>query len=130
MAIERTTDHKVVKRWMVVAGLGLVVATVSLALFFGRGSSNEEGRPVPAPTERPVPEPSGGSGAPQPQPGEITITLSPDRIASAQIRTEMATEQQNTSASDAGMRTTGVVQSNGYKETPVFPVAGGIVREV
>ncbi|MCI0485732.1 MAG: efflux RND transporter periplasmic adaptor subunit [Blastocatellia bacterium] len=28
------------------------------------------------------------------------------------------------------MRTTGTVQPNAYKETPVFPIAGGIVREV
>ena len=29
-----------------------------------------------------------------------------------------------------GLRTTGTVQTNAYKEVPVFPIAGGIVREV
>ena len=119
-------------RWMLIIGFVLVVATVAAALLFGRGSSNEEGRPVPDPTGATVPAPSNGTGTgTRPQPGEITITLSPDRIDSAQIKTETAAEQANTGApAVAGMRTTGVVQSNGYKETPVFPVAGGVVREV
>ncbi|HEV8487661.1 MAG TPA: efflux RND transporter periplasmic adaptor subunit [Blastocatellia bacterium] len=132
MAEQRKTDHRIVKRWIVVIGFGLVVATVALALLFGRGSSNEEGRPVPEPSGAPVLAPSNEAAAgTRPQPGEITITLSSDRIDSAQIKTEVATRQANTSATDAGgMRTTGIVQSNAYKETPVFPVAGGVVREV
>ena len=132
MVEENATERKRVKRWMVSVGIGLVAATVALALLFGRGSTNEGGRPVPEPTGMPVPEPSNGAAVgTQPQPGEIVITMSPDMITSAQIKTDAATEQPDTVAPDAGvMRTTGVVQANGYKETPVFPVAGGVVREV
>src|SRR5574341_1163988 len=34
------------------------------------------------------------------------------------------------SAVTGGLRTTGTVQANAYKEVPVLPIAGGVVREV
>jgi RND family efflux transporter MFP subunit len=132
MVEQNKADRRIIRRRIVVIGFGLAAATVVLVLLFNRGSSNEEGRPVPDPSGLPVPAPSNaGAGGTLPQPGEITIMLSSERIDSAQIRTEVATEQTNAGAAQSGgMRTTGVVQSNGYKETPVFPVAGGVVREV
>ena len=131
MIEQNKADRRVIRRLIVVIGFGLAAATVVLALLFNRGSSNEEGRPVPEPSGLTVPAPSNaGAGGTLPQPGEITITLSSERIDSARIRTEVATEQNAGAAQSGGMRTTGVVQSNAYKETPVFPVAGGVVREV
>lgn len=120
------------KRWLIISLALLAVAAIAVALLWGRESGSQEGRPVPAPTGAAVPSPSDGTATgSEPQPGEITITLSPDKLESAQIKTEAATAQAGAAAPVAGgMRTTGTVQSNAYKETPVFPIAGGIVRQV
>jgi len=50
-------------------------------------------------------------------------------VEAAQIKTEPAVQAVN-SADGQSLRTTGTVASNQYKETPVFPIAGGIVRQV
>ena len=128
----RVTRVVTSKPWILLIVAVLVVSAVVVAMLLGRRSSSEEGRPVPTPTGVPVPSPSNqATSGTQPQAGDITITLSPDKIESAQIKTEMATEQAGEAAPDTGgMRTTGVVQSNAYKETPVFPIAGGIIRQV
>jgi RND family efflux transporter MFP subunit len=64
-------------------------------------------------------------------PGDITITVPPDKLENAQIRVETATEQTGAAAPVAsGLRTVGAVQANEYSDTGVFPVAGGIVRQV
>jgi membrane fusion protein, heavy metal efflux system len=120
------------RRLAVVVVLLAISAVLVVALLLSRGSSDEGGRPVPAPTGAPVPLPSGEtSGTAQPRPGEVTITLSPGEVENAQIKTEVATEQTGVgAASTGGMRTTGTVQPNAYKEVPVVPVAGGIVRQV
>jgi len=119
------------RRWIMVAVVLLGVSAAALTLLFSRGATSQEGRPVPAPTGEPVPSPSGDMNAAQPGPGELTITLSPDKLENAQFKTEVATAQPAGGASSAtGPRTTGTVQSNAYKEVPVLPVAGGIVREV
>ena len=127
--ILRIVGHR---RGILIAILLLSVSAVVLALLLGRRSSTEEGRPVPAPTFETVPSPSGEArtGA-SPRPGEIVITISPDALQTAQIKTEVATAQSGTAAPNAsGIRTTGTVQANAYKEVPVMPVAGGIVRQV
>lgn len=116
------------KRWLVL--VAVVVAAVAVSLWLSRGSSTQEGRPVPAPAGQAVPSPSTGSGGTQPREGEITITISPDKLESAQIKTETVPTSSTTSGPAAGYRTTGTVQSNSYKDVPVLPVTGGIVREV
>jgi cobalt-zinc-cadmium efflux system membrane fusion protein len=106
-------------RWVTIVVISLAVAVV--ALLFVQGT--KKGQPVPAPSNLQTTMPLTSS--------EITITLSPDELESAQIKTEIAVEQTNWAASEAGyLRTTGIVQSNAYKETPVFPIAGGITKEV
>jgi RND family efflux transporter MFP subunit len=115
------------KRWIAaIAGL-LLLCAITLLIFFRRGSSSQEGRPVPAPVEGAVPAPSEARR----RAGDITITLSPEEIQSAQIKTEVATEQSGAEPPGPGpMRTTGTVQSNAYKEVPVLPISGGIIRAV
>src|SRR5581483_9744940 len=119
-------------RWLTFAVVLLAAAAIALALFLSRTSSSQAGRPVPAPSGTLVPSPSSESaGGAQPRPGEIALTLSPDKLENAQIKTEVATAQTGPAVQGAGgMRTTGTVQSNAYKEVLVMPVAGGIVREV
>ncbi len=59
------------------------------------------------------------------------ITLSPDKLENAKLKTEGVAEQTGMpSEGAAGIRTTGTVQSNAYKEVPVFPIAGGIIRQI
>lgn len=119
------------KPWLVVIVVLLVISAVALTLLLRSGSSGQAGRPVPAPTGVPVPAPSDSASGTQPRPGDITITLAPEELENAQIKTEVATTQAAASPATGGeSRTTGTVQANAYKEVPVLPVAGGITREV
>lgn len=119
------------RRWLVIAVVLIAVSGIALTLFLSRGSSSPEGRPVPAPSGEPVPAPPGDSASgTQPHPGEITITLTPEKLESTDIKTETAIAQAGTPTVGGGLRTTGTVQSNAYKEVPILPIAGGITREV
>src|SRR5207237_8365787 len=108
--VRRIITHN---RWLLVVTVLVIVAAIASVLLLRRSSGSQEGRPVPAPTGAPVPSPSAeSSGGVQPRAGEVTITLSPDKLENAQIKTEMATEQTGAAATSAGgKRTTGTVQS-------------------
>src|SRR5262245_774564 len=117
------TDYKA-RRWVVVAVVVLAAAAALTAWLLTRGSSHGSiaGRPVPAPAGEPVPSPGGGA---TPRAGEIVVTLSTDKLENAGIKIETVTEQTAAAGSTvAGLRTTGTVASNAYKEVPVFPIAG------
>lgn len=122
------------KRVLLIAALMIVVVAAALAVWFMQraGSSSVAGRPVPEPTGSIVPSPSSeGSTGEAPRAGDILITLSSDKLENAHIKTEAVNTQPGVvAASGAGLRTTGTVASNAYKEVPVLPVAGGVVREV
>ncbi|HSB12278.1 MAG TPA: efflux RND transporter periplasmic adaptor subunit [Blastocatellia bacterium] len=126
--------HSVALRpWVVVIVVVLLAAAGLAAWMLLRGSSQVSiaGRPVPAPDGTPVPQPGGAASNGTAPPGEIVITLSTEKFENAQIKTEVVTAQTGMAAPGAvEVRTTGTVQSNAYKEVPVFPVAGGIVRQV
>src|SRR5262245_46605636 len=119
-------------RSLVIAAIVAIVAVGSILawLFLLPKQSGPAGRPVPAPAGSAVPTPSAQAGAPSQEPSGLVITVPQDKLEAAQIRTEPATQQQINSAPGAALRTTGTVSSNQYKETPVFPIAGGIVRQV
>jgi RND family efflux transporter MFP subunit len=75
--------------------------------------------------------PAGKSSAAHSMPGDVSVMLTPDEVANAQIVIEAATSPAGLAVPGAaGIRTTGTVQANEYKQTPVVPVTGGIVREV
>lgn len=122
------------KRWVVIAVVLLAAVAIAVTWLLTRGASQGSiaGRPVPAPTGESVPAPPGaGSAGTTARPGETVVTLSPDKLENAQLKTEVVAEQAGMpSAGAAGIRTTGTVQSNAYKEVPVFPIAGGIVRQI
>jgi len=127
---ERSTS---LKRWIVIGAVVLATVIVAAVWLLTGGSQNSiAGRPVPAPVGESVPTPSASSSSgATPRPGDIVITLSPDKLQNAQIKTEVVSEHVGMPpAGAAGIRTTGTVQSNAYKEVPVFPIAGGVVKQV
>src|SRR5215471_1735460 len=121
-------------RNLVIGAIAALIAVAAIVAWLLRPEtqSGQAGRPVPAPAPsgNEVPTPSTQVGGAAQQPAGFVITLSQDKLEAAQIKTEPATQQEINSAADASLRTTGTVASNQYKETPVFPIAGGIVRQV
>jgi RND family efflux transporter MFP subunit len=116
--------------WIVAAVVIIAVAAVAAMFIFLRsaGRSSTAGRRV----EEPTIDPFGRSGSPTgttPRPGEMLVTIAADKLQNAQLKIEEATTGQGAVAA-SGMRVTGTVQSNAYKEIPVLPIAGGIIRQV
>jgi cobalt-zinc-cadmium efflux system membrane fusion protein len=131
---QNSESRSPVKQWIVIGAVILVAAAIVVTWLLTRGSSHGSvaGRPVPAPAGAPVPAPStdASTGA-TPHPGEMVIALSPEKLENAGIKTEVVTEQTGMpSGIAAGIRTAGTVASNAYKEVPVFPIAGGIVKQI
>ena len=116
-----------VARWVIIAAVLVAALAVALTLVLTRGASRNTiaGHPVPAPTIDPV-----SSSGTAPKPGELVITLPPEQIENAKFETAVVTAVSGPETGGAGLRTAGVVQSNAYKETAVFPVVTGIVRQV
>ncbi len=106
----------------VVAIVAIGAIALLLWLFVPRGSG---GRPVPAPRsigpEQTANQASSSSS-------ESTLTITPEQAQRAGIKIEMVGERVSTDAT--GQQTTGVVQANAYRETPVMSLVGGIVRSV
>jgi cobalt-zinc-cadmium efflux system membrane fusion protein len=105
----------------------VVVAVAAIALLLWllipRGNA---GRPVPAPRNIGTEQTSiPGNNAPS---GESTLTLAPEQAQRAGIKIETVGERMSADAS--GQQTTGLVQANAYRETPVMSLVGGIVRRV
>lgn len=113
------------RRRLIIAGSVVTVVGIAvLALLLWRFSGDSEaGRPVPAPRTTSVGEPETVG-----QTAEQTITIAPEQVERAGIKIETVGEQM--SAEGGTALTTGVVQANAYRETPVIAVAGGIVRQM
>jgi len=95
------------------------VAVLAVLLWPGR-----TGKPVPAP--RSV---SFGESSPQTTAtGGQVLTLESEQVQRAGLKIETIGEKPSTDV--AGQITTGVIQANSYKETPVVSIVGGIVRNV
>jgi membrane fusion protein, heavy metal efflux system len=122
------------RRVIVVTFVLLVASATAVTWLLTRGSSQGSiaGLPVPAPAGDFVPPPSDAASAGiTARPGEMTVTLSADKLENAQLKTQVVAEQTDIpSGASIPIRTTGTVQTNAYKEVPVFPIAGGIVRQI
>ncbi len=106
----------------VVAVVAIAVIALLLWLFVPRGGG---GRPVPAPRSLGPDQNTNQAGN---TPGESTLTIGPEQAQRAGIKIETVGERMSTEAT--GQQTTGVVQPNSYRETPVMSLVGGIVRRV
>lgn len=118
-------SEKRTRKIAIVAVVALVaVATFALLLwlFIPRGGG---GRPVPAPRSI---GPNQTTDQASNTPGESTLTIGPEQAQRAGIKIETVGERM--SAETTGQQTTGVVQPNSYRETPVMSLVGGIVRSV
>src|SRR5215510_5059376 len=101
-----------------VAGIGLVVWLLK--------PRSNAGRPVPAP--RSLPAESAGAPSSVGATANEMLTINPEEAQRAGLKIETVGEQMSSAA--GGQPTTGVVQPNAYRETPVVSIVGGIVRSV
>jgi len=106
----------------VVAVVAAAAIALLLFLFVPRGRG---GGPVPAPRSI---GPDQTTSRASNTPGESTLIIGPEQAQRAGIKIETVGERM--SAEPSVQQTTGVVQANAYRETPVRSLVGGIVRSV
>jgi len=112
------------KRNVIVASVG-IVAIAAVAITAWLLWPSKTGKPVPAPRSVSFEESSTPQTATT---GEQKLTLAPEQAQRAGLKIETVGEQAAGEA--AGQMTTGTVQANSYKETPVVSIVSGIVRSV
>ena len=117
-ATQRSRRSQVPKIVAIVAAVAIVVIVAAWLLW-----PRQAGKPVAAPRTVSFEE-----SAEAPVTAEQRLTLTPEQLLSVQLRIETVGEAPSTEA--ATQMTTGVVQANSYKETPVMSLVGGIVRSV
>ncbi len=112
------------RRAVAVTIVGLVAIAAVAVLAWSLWPSSRTGKPVPAP--RSV---SFGESSPQTATtGEQVLILESEQVRRAGLKIETVGEQPTAEAT--GQMTTGIVQVNSYKETPVVSIVSGIVRNV
>jgi len=108
----------------IVVAVVAVIAMVGVAFVAWLLWPGKAGKPVPAPRSVSFEE----SQSQQAMSGDQKLTLSPEQVQRAGLKIETVGERP--SAEATGQMTTGIVQPNIYKETPVASLVGGIVRSV
>jgi RND family efflux transporter MFP subunit len=121
---EVSSSKRHINRTVIVAvgGLVLIIAVV-VGWMTLRSQSGGAGRSVPAPRDIPNEQTS------TPRAEDQTITVSPEVVQRAGIKIEPVGEQVSTDTASSAV-TTGIVQANAYRATPVVSLVGGIVRRV
>lgn len=116
------------KRTVVMAVAVVAVVALGLLLWlFTRGGTGGGGRPVPAPRITTNGATSSGDSVVTSEP---TVTVPPEVAARSGIVVETVGESLATGEVGAAEISTGVVQANTYRTTPVVSLVGGIVRRV
>jgi RND family efflux transporter MFP subunit len=110
---------------VVMVGILAITATAILLWLLLRSGSSGAGRPVPTP--RHVGAEASASTSPTSEP---TIAIDPEAARRAGIKSEAVGEAILTGSAALGQVTTGVVQANAYRTTPVVSLVGGILRRV
>jgi len=103
------------------AGAVIIVSAAGYWLL----SDRESGKSVPSPRSVTF---DNGSQTPTGVTGEQTITIPEEQIERSGIKVETVGETM--SAEAASVSSTGVVQADAYRETPVISLLGGVVRRV
>ena len=101
----------------------VAIAAAAIVLWFLLKPSGRAGRPVPAPRQTSSEQTSAPGST------ESTITIAPEVMQRAGIKVETVGEQISTETGGSAL-TTGIVQPNAYRTTPVMSLVGGIVRRV
>ena len=124
------TDPRGRVSWRVFAGLGACLVTIGIAIGYGiRQPAVPETETLQPPTEHVVPAGAGEHQHAAPSEGdvaEVVVTLSPEMVSRAGIRTVRATEGVTTTE----LRIPGVVEPNAYKEVVVTSLVSGRVTQV
>ena len=125
--VKRSTSRRT-NRTAIVAIIAVVAITavVIVAWMLWRSGSSGAGRPVPTPRNIGADQPSSIESPT----AEATITIDPEVARRAGIKTEPVGEAVLAGGAMPGQTTTGVVQANAYRTTPVVSVVGGILRRV
>ncbi|MDX6445342.1 MAG: rane fusion protein heavy metal efflux system [Blastocatellia bacterium] len=105
-----------------IVAIAAIAAVASLAWFLW---PSKTGKPVPAPRSVSFGESPSQQTATA---GDQKLTLTTEQLQRAGLKIETVGERPSSEA--VGQMTTGVVQANTYKETPVMSLVGGIVRSV
>jgi RND family efflux transporter MFP subunit len=101
----------------------VAIAAAAIVLWFLLKPSGRAGRPVPAPRQTSSEQTSAPGST------ESTVTIAPEVMQRAGIKVETVGEQISTETGGSAL-TTGIVQPNAYRTTPVMSLVGGIVRRV
>lgn len=125
--ITRSTSRRT-NRTALVAIVALVALTAVLILVwvFWRSGSSGAGRPVPTPRNIGAEQPGSTASSTE----EATLAIDPEAATRAGIKTEPVGEALVAGGVMPGQATTGVVQANAYRTTPVVSLVGGILRGV
>jgi len=111
------------KNWLIaIIAIALILIVVAIAAWLWW--PKQGGKPVPAPRSVSFEE----TPSQQAMSGDQTLTLSPEQVQRAGLKIETVGESPAREA--ISQMTTGIVQPNIYKETPVASLVGGIVRSV
>lgn len=120
--VVRITKGRFSNRRFVFVVFAITAVTVLAVILYLMFRTREEGRPVPAPRTTNFGRSNSGIT------GNTTITLTPEAVERAGIRIETVGEK--LAAEETAAPTTGVVQANAYRETPVISLVGGVIRRV
>ncbi len=110
----------------IVAVVAIAAVLILVWVLFWRPRSSGAGRPVPTPRNVGVEQP----GLTAPSTEEATISIDPEAATRAGIKTEPVGEAVVAGTAMSGQASTGVVQANAYRTTPVVSLVGGILRQV
>ena len=123
--VEKSAPGQKQRRLVIAASILALVGAVSLAAWYLLSpSGGQAGKPVPAPRSVTVDQPTDAASS-----GGQTLTIAPEQIERAGIKTEIVGEQLALEGGETAAAT-GVVQANAYRETPITSLIGGVVRRV
>ncbi len=108
-----------------IAAIVAIVAIAAVATFAWVLWPGKAGKPVPAPRSVSFGE---SPGQQMTTTSDQKLTLTAEQLQRAGLKIETVGEKPSSEA--LGQMTTGVVQANTYKETPIMSLVGGIVRSV